>query len=33
VNSLWLLGLILAIDLTFQGMSAIAFGLALKAGR
>jgi uncharacterized membrane protein HdeD (DUF308 family) len=33
LNSLWLLGLILAIDLTFQGVSAIAFGFALKAGR
>lgn len=33
VNSLWLLGLVLAIDLTFQGVSAIVFGLTLKAGR
>jgi uncharacterized membrane protein HdeD (DUF308 family) len=33
VNTLWLLGLVLAIDLTFQGVAAIAFGLALKAGR
>jgi uncharacterized membrane protein HdeD (DUF308 family) len=33
VNTLWLLGLVLAIDLTFQGVAAIAFGLALKAAR
>jgi uncharacterized membrane protein HdeD (DUF308 family) len=33
VNTLWLLGLVLAIDLTFQGVAAIAFGLALKASR
>jgi uncharacterized membrane protein HdeD (DUF308 family) len=33
VNTLWLLGLVLAIDLTFQGVAAIAFGLALKADR
>jgi uncharacterized membrane protein HdeD (DUF308 family) len=32
VNSLWLLGMLLGIDLTFQGVSAIAFGLALKTG-
>ncbi len=31
VNSLWLLGMVLAIDLIFQGVSAIAFGVALKA--
>jgi uncharacterized membrane protein HdeD (DUF308 family) len=30
VNSLWLLGMVLAIDLTFQGIAAIAFGLTLK---
>jgi uncharacterized membrane protein HdeD (DUF308 family) len=33
VNTLWLLGLVLAIDLTFHGVAAIAFGLALKAAR
>jgi uncharacterized membrane protein HdeD (DUF308 family) len=33
VNSLWLLGLVLAIDLTFQGVSDILLGFALKAGR
>lgn len=33
VNSLWLLGLVLAIDLTFQGVSAIVIGLTLKAAR
>lgn len=31
-NSLWLLGLFLAIDLVFQGWTFIAFGLALKVG-
>ncbi|OQM75879.1 HdeD family acid-resistance protein [Manganibacter manganicus] len=30
-NSLWILGLFLAIDLVFQGWTFIAFGLALKA--
>lgn len=30
VNSLWVLGLFLAVDLVFQGWSFIAFGLALK---
>lgn len=30
VNSLWVLGLFLAIDLVFQGWTFIAFGLALK---
>lgn len=30
VNSLWILGLVLAIDLVFQGWSFIAFGTALK---
>ncbi|RUW62503.1 DUF308 domain-containing protein, partial [Mesorhizobium sp. M4B.F.Ca.ET.049.02.1.2] len=30
VNSLWVLGLFLAIDLVFQGWSFIAIGLALK---
>lgn len=33
VNSLWVLGLLLSIDLIFQGWSFIAFGLALKAHR
>lgn len=33
VNSLWLLGVVLAIDLIFHGVSEILFGLALKAGR
>lgn len=33
VNSLWLLGMVLAIDLVFQGVSAIAFGLALRSAR
>ncbi|ALA19296.1 MULTISPECIES: HdeD family acid-resistance protein [unclassified Chelatococcus] len=33
VNSLWVLGLLLAIDLIFQGWAFIAFGLALKAAR
>lgn len=32
-NSLWVLGLFLAIDLIFQGWTFIAFGLALKTGR
>lgn len=30
VNSLWVLGLFLAVDLIFQGWAFIAFGLALK---
>lgn len=30
VNSLWVIGLFLAIDLVFQGWTFIAFGLALK---
>ncbi len=30
VNSLWILGMFLAIDLIFQGWTFIAFGLALK---
>jgi uncharacterized membrane protein HdeD (DUF308 family) len=30
VNSLWVLGIFLAIDLVFQGWSFIAIGLALK---
>jgi uncharacterized membrane protein HdeD (DUF308 family) len=30
VNSLWILGMFLAIDLMFQGWSDIAFGLALR---
>jgi len=29
-NSVWLLGMILAVDLTFQGATAIGWGLALK---
>jgi uncharacterized membrane protein HdeD (DUF308 family) len=33
VNTVWLLGLVLALDLTFQGVAAIAFGLALRASR
>jgi len=33
VNSLWVLGLLMAIDLIFQGWAFIAFGLALKAAR
>lgn len=32
-NSLWVLGLFLAIDMIFQGWTAIALGLALKSGR
>ena len=31
VNSLWVLGLFLAVDLIFQGWSFIAFGLALRS--
>jgi uncharacterized membrane protein HdeD (DUF308 family) len=31
VNSLWVLGMFLAIDLVFQGWACIALGLALKA--
>lgn len=30
-NTLFLLGIVLAVDLTFQGISAIAFGLSLKS--
>ena len=30
INSLWILGLFLAIDLLFQGWTLIAFGLALR---
>lgn len=33
VNTLWLLGTVLAIDLAFQGATSIAFGLALKSAR
>lgn len=29
-NSVWLLGMVLAVDLTFQGATAIGWGLALK---
>lgn len=32
VNSLWILGLFLAIDLIFQGISYLAFGFGLKRG-
>ena len=31
-NSLWVLGMFLAIDMIFQGWTAIALGLALKSG-
>ena len=31
INTLWLLGMMLAVDLTFQGIAAIAFGMALKS--
>jgi len=30
INSIWLLGMILAIDLTFQGVAYVAFGMILK---
>jgi len=30
-NSFWLLGMVLAFDLTFQGISAIALGMSLKS--
>jgi uncharacterized membrane protein HdeD (DUF308 family) len=33
VNSLWVLGMFLAIDLLFQGWASIALGLALRRGR
>ncbi|MCX7305467.1 MAG: HdeD family acid-resistance protein [Hyphomicrobiales bacterium] len=33
VNSLWVLGMFLAIDMIFQGWTAIALGLALKSGK
>lgn len=32
-NTLWLLGIVLAIDLTFHGTSTLAFGLALRRGK
>jgi len=32
-NTLWVLGLFLAIDLTFQGASALLFGLTLRSAR
>lgn len=32
-NTLWLLGIVLAVDLAFQGATAIGFGLALKGSR
>jgi uncharacterized membrane protein HdeD (DUF308 family) len=31
VNSVWLLGMMLSIDLTIQGVALFAFGLALKS--
>jgi uncharacterized membrane protein HdeD (DUF308 family) len=31
INTLWLLGMMLAIDLIFQGVSTIALGFALKS--
>lgn len=31
INTLWLLGMMLAVDLTFQGIATIAFGLTLKS--
>ena len=33
LSGVWALGMIMAIDLTFQGWALIAFGLALKAAR
>ena len=33
VNSVWVLGMFLAIDMIFQGWAAIALGFALKSGR
>lgn len=33
LNTLWLLGFILAVDLTFQGVAALAFGLTLRSAR
>ncbi|MGH9795788.1 MAG: HdeD family acid-resistance protein [Candidatus Acidiferrales bacterium] len=33
VNSLWLLGIVLAVDLTFQGVAALACGFELKVSR
>ncbi len=33
VNSVWVLGMFLAIDMIFQGWTAIALGLALKSGQ
>ena len=32
VNTLWVLGLILAVDLTMQGAALVAFGVGLKSG-
>jgi len=32
-NTLFLLGIVLAVDLTFQGVAAIAFGLVMKGNR
>lgn len=32
VNSLWVLGIFLAVDLMFQGLSYITYGLGLKSG-
>ncbi len=33
LTTLWLLGLVLAIDLTFQGVAALAFGLKVRSTR
>ncbi len=33
VNSVWVLGMFLAIDMIFQGWTSIALGLALKSGK
>lgn len=33
LNTLWLLGLLLAVDLTFQGVAGLAFGLQLRSHR
>ncbi len=33
LNTLWLLGLVLALDLTFQGVAALALGLNLRSER
>jgi len=31
INPVWLLGMALAVDLTFQGAMVVAFGVALRA--